>query len=898
MSRVLRLLILCAAICPLPTIAATYTLTIVTNGSGIVSRNPTNSVYPSGSVVTVTATSGAGWFFVQWTGDENSTTNPLNVLMSSNKVITAVFDPLPTYLLSLSTNGSGSIILNPSGGTYPSNTVVSATASPGPGWVFVNWEGAATGTSNPAAITMDQDKSLTANFAQPASIDTPPQNVLAEVGDTVSFHIHAVGTEPLSYQWGFNGSPLNGENSTNLTLMNIQPAQEGAYFVIVSNAYGMASNAATLTITNGCVGTNVVASADEAALRAAIAAGGKVRCCFNGTITLSSNIDVTRDVTLDAHGRSVVLSGNNAVRLFTIEPGVHFSATNLVFANGRNVGQNGTNSSSGPAQAGFPAQGGAIFNNGGAVSLISCSLVSNSVTGGTGGSAPGPFIGNGAGGDGQGGAIYLNGGSLYLESATVISNSANGGSGPGSPPPAATGGNGQGGAIYNGGGTVVLLNCNIGTNLCTAPAGGTGTTASGGALFQNGGSVALTNCGFGGNVALGGDSPFGNSSLPKPSGAHGGALVLSSGSGAAAFCVFNVNTARGGNAYRASGTGEAQGGAIYSLGTFVSWNNTFAGNGAISGSGSDVNTDGRGGALYNRGAATVNGCTIVSNLVVGGSAGMFGTPTVTYPGGNGLGGGIWNQSQITLTNCTLCLNSAAGGTGGYPYGLPGSGIGGGIYNSNGVCTAVNITVASNSVAAGQGYTLTGTATGANVARTNGTLALRNSLVAYPGSTVNAWGTVTDSGFNICSDGSANFNSGSSFNFTDPLLSGLADNGGATLTMALSPDSPAIDFGTTLGAPPTDQRGLLRPSGSGVDMGAYELQVPSAPQALLSLQRNGGSLQLAFEAQPNVSYVLQQCSSLGSWADMETIGPFGVQTHVLRTVNPAASTSAFFRLSLH
>ncbi len=106
--------------------------------------------------------------------------------------------------------------------------------------------------------------------------------------------------------------------------------------------------------------------------------------------------------------------------------------------------------------------------------------------------------------------------------------------------------------------------------------------------------------------------------------------------------------------------------------------------------------------------------------------------------------------------------------------------------------------------------------------TGGTLAFRNSILAYSGTNHNTWGTITDAGYNMSSDGSANFNSGSSFNFTDPLLGPLADNGGPTLTMALSAGSPAVDFGTSVGAPNTDQRGFARPSGLGVDVGAYEL----------------------------------------------------------------------------
>ena len=56
---------------------------------------------------------------------------------------------------------------------------------------------------------------------------------------------------------------------------------------------------------------------------------------------------------------------------------------------------------------------------------------------------------------------------------------------------------------------------------------------------------------------------------------------------------------------------------------------------------------------------------------------------------------------------------------------------------------------------------------------------------------------------------------------DPLLGALADNGGPTRTHALLAGSAAVNAGTSAGAPATDQRGVARPQGAGVDIGAYE-----------------------------------------------------------------------------
>jgi hypothetical protein len=68
---------------------------------------------------------------------------------------------------------------------------------------------------------------------------------------------------------------------------------------------------------------------------------------------------------------------------------------------------------------------------------------------------------------------------------------------------------------------------------------------------------------------------------------------------------------------------------------------------------------------------------------------------------------------------------------------------------------------------------------------------------------------------------------------DPLLAPLADNGGPTLTHALLPGSPAIDAGGNDYDFTYDQRGFgyARRSGVRPDIGAFEVQQPSAPDSI-------------------------------------------------------------------
>ena len=129
-------------------IVPNYTLSVSTPGGGTVSVSPTNTPYPSGSVVTLTATPTAGWVFLQWLGDAAGT-NPTNsVLMTRNKSAQALFGTT----LSTTAAGGGSVVLNPTGGLYPYGTIVQVSAIPQPGKFFGLWGNAASGNLNPLSF--------------------------------------------------------------------------------------------------------------------------------------------------------------------------------------------------------------------------------------------------------------------------------------------------------------------------------------------------------------------------------------------------------------------------------------------------------------------------------------------------------------------------------------------------------------------------------------------------------------------------------------------------------------------------------------------------------------------------------------------------------------------------
>jgi hypothetical protein len=70
----------------------------------------------------------------------------------------------PSYTISTTTPGGGTILLNPSSSPYLSNSVVGLTAVPSNGWSFLQWAGDASGTSLTNAILMNTNKSVQAVF--------------------------------------------------------------------------------------------------------------------------------------------------------------------------------------------------------------------------------------------------------------------------------------------------------------------------------------------------------------------------------------------------------------------------------------------------------------------------------------------------------------------------------------------------------------------------------------------------------------------------------------------------------------------------------------------------------------------------------------------------------------
>ena len=304
----------------------------------------------------------------------------------------------------------------------------------------------------------------------------------------------------------------------------------------------------------------------------------------------------------------------------------------------------------------------------------------------------------------------------------------------------------------------------------------------------------------------------------------------------------------------------AVGGGIYNVGTSLTvTDSTLSGNSGGNGAGifsapggtsavtsltvtdstvSD-NSGGNGAGILNDdgSTATVTGSTLSGNS---GSAaiGYEATLTVTgstlsgNSGNQNSGGGITNESgaTATVTDSTLSGNT----NGGYGAGI--------LNESGGALSVVHSTLSGNSSigdGGGGGIDTTGAASlVATIVAGNsgGNCAVSDGSGGRPG-------TITDGGYNLDDDGSCGFSSANgSFSDTPAELAvaGLQNNGGPTQTIALAPDSPAIDAVTDAAdCTGTDQRGVPWPNPC--DIGATHATaaatVPDAPTSLMAMKGN-------------------------------------------------------------
>jgi CSLREA domain-containing protein len=313
-------------------------------------------------------------------------------------------------------------------------------------------------------------------------------------------------------------------------------------------------------------------------------------------------------------------------------------------------------------------------------------------------------------------------------------------------------------------------------------------------------------------------------------------------------------------------TGGGGGAGILNAGTLTLVRCTVSGNRA----GADTE-DASGGALLNRGTATIEASDLSGNWGASGGGIMnhgdlrVTDSTIGSNGGRFWGAGLHNRSRAVLVGTTIAANADGGilhdgeflevrnstVSANWSYRVAGS-----IIHWSGTASIVASTIADNRSSRAPDC-IDGPPCPLPVAGTNGPLRLENTIVSNPGYG-DCWSPVESLGYNLDHDGSCGLHAPGDLPNTDPLLGPLADNGGPTRTHALRRGSPAVDHVPAAAcAEAVDQRGVPRPQpdqrASPCDVGAYEFS-PAADIRLLieKVQRLGAEKRML---QPEVDAVL-------------------------------------------
>jgi hypothetical protein len=152
---------------------------VVSFTEGSVAVNPvpgSDGKYTKGTEVRLTASPAAGYDWKSWSGTGSDTSNPATVIMSSNKQITATFEPRFSLIISnqlvIGSSVSfpeGSVTVSPTPGDddkYARGARVTLTANPVTGYGWKNWSGTGSDASNPATVTLSSDKHVVVIFEQ------------------------------------------------------------------------------------------------------------------------------------------------------------------------------------------------------------------------------------------------------------------------------------------------------------------------------------------------------------------------------------------------------------------------------------------------------------------------------------------------------------------------------------------------------------------------------------------------------------------------------------------------------------------------------------------------------------------------------------------------------------
>nr|WP_235114364.1 gliding motility-associated C-terminal domain-containing protein [Cyclobacterium qasimii] len=216
-------------------ISKIFTLQQAVSGQGQIHVLQGGTVFNESEEIQIEAIPAEGWTFLRWEGDISSTEAGLNLLMNSNKSIKAVFieGDLPVFALNITTDGNGTISMEPEGNQFESGEKVTLTAIAAEGWDFVAWEGDSESTEASIILTIDEAKNLKATFVEMLQVGLEGTSLSCQDAADGTLQAKVTGgIAPYEYSWLKDGAPIASDSETLAAL------EAGNYQVTVKDKRG------------------------------------------------------------------------------------------------------------------------------------------------------------------------------------------------------------------------------------------------------------------------------------------------------------------------------------------------------------------------------------------------------------------------------------------------------------------------------------------------------------------------------------------------------------------------------------------------------------------------------------------------------------------------------------
>lgn len=135
-----------------------YSVVADAPGGGTVELTPPAGSYPANTTISAKAQPASGWSFLHWASDVSGTINPTNVVLTSDKRITAVFGA-PVAI----TAAHATVTRTPDQALYEYGTKVTVQVTPDEGYEFTGWSDGNTHATR--ELTVTELINLSANVA-------------------------------------------------------------------------------------------------------------------------------------------------------------------------------------------------------------------------------------------------------------------------------------------------------------------------------------------------------------------------------------------------------------------------------------------------------------------------------------------------------------------------------------------------------------------------------------------------------------------------------------------------------------------------------------------------------------------------------------------------------------